>query len=198
MSEHKPSSPGIQPWDSHNQELISQVRPPDWTHPKPAAQYDLVVLGAGTAGLVTAAGAAGLGARVALVEKHLLGGDCLNVGCVPSKAMISSARQIAAVHAATGARASAPPITGLGSIPYLTNETVFSLTERPQCFGILSAGPIGCEMAQTFARLGSKVSLVETAHGLPPREDREAAAVVRESLARDGVTLLKTLIRWRR
>lgn len=263
MSKHKPSSSGILPWDAHNQELIAQVRPPDWINPKPAAQYDLVVLGAGTAGLVTAAGAAGLGARVALVEKHLLGGDCLNVGCVPSKALISSARRAAAVREApawgvavaensrtdfgqvmermrrlraaiapndsaarfrdlgvdvflgaghfederslavagetlhfkraviaTGARASAPPITGLDSIPYLTNETVFSLTERPQCFGILGAGPIGCEMAQTFARLGSKVFLVETAHGLLPREDREAAAVVRESLTRDGVTLL--------
>ena len=68
------------------------VHPPDWRNPNPAAKYDLLVLGGGTAGLVSAMGAAGLGARVALVERHLLGGDCLNTGCVPSKAIIRSAR----------------------------------------------------------------------------------------------------------
>src|SRR4030095_10958800 len=76
----------------HNRELIDNVHPADWVNPQPASRYNLVVIGAGTAGLVTAAGAAGLGARVALVERHLLGGDCLNYGCVPSKCVIRSSR----------------------------------------------------------------------------------------------------------
>ena len=222
-----------------------------------------MVIGGGTAGLVTAAGAAGLGAKVALIEKHLLGGDCLNVGCVPSKALIRAARAIAAVRSAgefgvqippgarvdfgqvmermrrlradlsphdsaqrfrdlgvdvflgtgqfigpdsitvggqtlrfakavlaTGARALAPPIPGLQDLPYLTNETLFSLTELPPRLGIIGAGPIGCEMAQSFARFGSEVYLVETERGILPREDRDAAAIVRAALERDGVRLL--------
>jgi hypothetical protein len=80
----------VRPSDAHNQRLVSHVHPADWHNPTPAPCYNLVVIGAGTAGLVTAAGAAGLGEKVALVEKHLLGGDCLNVGCVPSKALIRS------------------------------------------------------------------------------------------------------------
>ncbi|HEY4909505.1 MAG TPA: FAD-dependent oxidoreductase, partial [Methylomirabilota bacterium] len=75
----------VLPRDSHDLELVANVHPPDWRPPTPAPRYNLVVIGGGTAGLVTAAGAAGLGARVALVERYLLGGDCLNVGCVPSK-----------------------------------------------------------------------------------------------------------------
>jgi len=85
----------LDPQDEYNRVLVSNVHPPDWVNPKPAASYNLVVIGAGTAGLVTAAGAAGLGAKVALIEKHLMGGDCLNVGCVPSKALIRSARAAA-------------------------------------------------------------------------------------------------------
>src|SRR5438132_12082968 len=88
----------IQPDDEFNRALVQNVHPPDWVNPEPAGRYNLVVLGAGTAGLVTAAGAAGLGARVALVEKHLLGGDCLNVGCVPSKALIRASRACAQVR----------------------------------------------------------------------------------------------------
>ena len=82
----------ILPADEHNRELLSHVHPPDWTNPEPRERYHLVVIGAGTGGLVSAAIAAGLGARVALVERHLMGGDCLNVGCVPSKALIAAAR----------------------------------------------------------------------------------------------------------
>lgn len=82
----------VEPYDRYNEELIANVHPPDWANPEPAPAYNLVVIGAGTAGLVSAAGAAALGAKVALVEKHLMGGDCLNVGCVPSKALIRSAR----------------------------------------------------------------------------------------------------------
>src|SRR5687767_8564209 len=78
--------------DEHDRRLLQHVRPPDWVNPAPKAAYDLVVIGGGTAGLVCAAGAAGLGARVALVERHRLGGDCLYTGCVPSKTLISSAR----------------------------------------------------------------------------------------------------------
>src|SRR6266702_928838 len=89
-----PSAPVlVKPADAHNARLLSNVHPPDWQNPTPAPCYNLVVIGAGTAGLVTAAGAAGLGAKVALVEKSLLSGDCLNVGCVPSKAVIRSGRR---------------------------------------------------------------------------------------------------------
>jgi pyruvate/2-oxoglutarate dehydrogenase complex dihydrolipoamide dehydrogenase (E3) component len=253
----------IAPWDEHNQALAAQVRPADWKNPKPASRYNLVVIGAGTAGLVSAAGAAGLGAKVALIERHMLGGDCLNVGCVPSKAMIRAARAAAAVRdadgfgvqvpegvrldfaqvmermrrlrasiapndsvrrfsalgvdvflgpgrfvdgntvavgddrlrfkkavIATGARAAAPPIEGLDQVSYLTSETLFSLTERPRRLAVIGAGPIGCEMAQAFARFGSEVLLVETAHGILPREDSDAAAHVLASMRKDGVQLL--------
>src|SRR4051812_48400478 len=86
------------PDDTHDDRLAAAVHPVDWVNPAPAPRYNLVVLGAGTAGLVAAAGAAGLGARVALVERHLLGGDCLNVGCVPSKAILRAARAFADVR----------------------------------------------------------------------------------------------------
>ena len=82
----------VLPEDSYNLELVSNVHPPDWKNPDPAPMYNLEVMGAGTAGLVSAAGAAGLGAKVALVERNLLGGDCLNYGCVPSKCIIRSSR----------------------------------------------------------------------------------------------------------
>ena len=89
-----PAMGRVLPEDRYNEELVENVHPPDWKNPEPAQRYHLVVLGAGTAGLVTAAGAAGLGARVALAERHLLGGDCLNVGCVPSKCLIRSSRVV--------------------------------------------------------------------------------------------------------
>ncbi len=87
------------PADAHNLRLAANVHPADWRNPKPASRYNLVVIGAGTAGLVTAAGAAGLGARVALIERRLMGGDCLNFGCVPSKAMLAAARAAATADA---------------------------------------------------------------------------------------------------
>ncbi|MEJ5366227.1 MAG: mercuric reductase [Desulfosoma sp.] len=253
----------LEPWDEANRELASLIRPAHWRNPAPAPRYNLVVIGAGTAGLVTAAGAAGLGAKVALVERHLLGGDCLNVGCVPSKALLAASRAAAAVRdahrfgihvpegvrvdfprvmermrrlrasiapndsarrltelgvdvffgnarfmdsetvdvdgtrlrfqkavIATGARAAAPAIPGLDRVPYLTNETLFSLTELPRRFGIIGAGPIGCEMSQAFARFGSKVFLVEAMHGILPREDPDASAIVWKAMETDGVELL--------
>ncbi|MCA1686220.1 MAG: FAD-dependent oxidoreductase [Planctomycetia bacterium] len=89
---------GVDPPDEFNRELVANVHPAGWVNPEPRVRYNLVVLGAGTAGLVTAAGAAGLGAKVALVERHLMGGDCLNVGCVPSKAPIRASRAVADVR----------------------------------------------------------------------------------------------------
>ncbi len=263
MSNHDQDKKIVSPWDVYNQKLVSHVHPADWKNPKPASSYNLVVIGAGTAGLVCAAGAAGLGAKVALIERHLMGGDCLNVGCVPSKAVVRAARAAAAVREAgefgvhvpegvtidfgqvmermrrlrasiapndsvkrfsdlgidvfigdgrfvdahsvevagehltfkkaliaTGAHAAAPPIAGLDDVTYLTNETVFSLTEMPRRLAIIGAGPIGCEMAQSFARFGSEVLLIETLHGILPREDSDAAGIVWESMQRDGVKLL--------
>ncbi len=98
----------LQPDDVHNRVLLGNVHPPQWKNPEPAGRYNLVVVGAGTAGLVTAAGAAGLGAKVALIEKHLMGGDCLNVGCVPSKGLIRASRAAAAVRDASGFGVSVP------------------------------------------------------------------------------------------
>ncbi len=253
----------LPPADAHNQRLLERVHPPDWINPQPAPRYNLVVVGAGTAGLVTAAGAAGLGARVALVERHLMGGDCLNYGCVPSKALIAASRAAAAVRdasafgihvpdgvridfpaimerlrrlradiskndsaarfrdlgvdvflgsarftgsdtidvegrslrfkkavLATGARAADPSLPGLKEVGYLTNETVFSLTELPRHLAVIGAGPIGCELAQAFARLGSRVTLLANQPHIMPREDPDAAALVQSAMRRDGVQLL--------
>ena len=88
----------VHPPDEHNTTLVGHVHPPGWVNPTPAGRYNLVVIGAGAAGLITAAGAAGLGAKVALIERELMGGDCLNVGCVPSKALIRAAKAAAAVR----------------------------------------------------------------------------------------------------
>ena len=252
----------IDPWDVHNRTLVSNVRPEDWTNPEPAGRYNLVVIGAGTAGLVTAAGAAGLGARVALVERGLMGGDCLNVGCVPSKGLIRAGRAVADVRGAgefgvrvpsgtsadfgavmdrmrrlrakisrvdsaarfrglgvdvffgaarfsgpdtvdvagvtlrfkkaviaTGARAAEPPIPGLAEAGYLTNETVFSLTELPRRLAVIGGGPIGCELAQAFARFGAQVSLLQGGGQILPREDPDVAEHVARALSLDGVDL---------
>src|SRR6478735_5770241 len=89
------------PDDEYNRTLVANVHPAAWVNPEPAGRYNLVVIGGGTAGLVCAAGAAGLGARVALIERHLLGGDCLNVGCVPSKCVIRSSRMAAELRGAS-------------------------------------------------------------------------------------------------
>jgi pyruvate/2-oxoglutarate dehydrogenase complex dihydrolipoamide dehydrogenase (E3) component len=239
--------------------LLSQVRPAGWVNPRPSGKYDLVVLGGGTAGLVAAVGAARLGARIALVERHRLGGDCLNTGCVPSKAMLRSARALGelrraaalGVHAsaarvdfpavmrrvgdrrrsvaehdsaarlsaagvdvffghgcfadrrtvavdqarlsfrralvATGSRPATPPIPGLERVRFLTSESVFEITELPVRLTVLGAGPMGCELAQAFARFGAQVTVVDQAEQVLPREDPAAAALVRQSLERDGV-----------
>jgi pyruvate/2-oxoglutarate dehydrogenase complex dihydrolipoamide dehydrogenase (E3) component len=257
----------ISPFDEHNRVLAENVHPSNWVNPQPSGRYNIVVIGAGTAGLITAVIAASLGAKVALIEKHLMGGDCLNVGCVPSKGVIRAARAWADLRNAaqfglhippgvkydfgaamarmrklrarishndsasrytklgvdvyigngrftgsytiqvegqagnrtlqfvkaaicTGARASAPPTPGLKEAGYLTNETVFSLTELPQRIGVIGAGPIGCELAQSFARFGSQVYLIEALHGMMPNEDRDAAEIIEQQMLRDGVKLL--------
>lgn len=254
--------PQAHPFDESNRALVENVHPPNWVNPEPSGRYNLVVIGAGTAGLVTAAGAAGLGAKVALVERALMGGDCLNVGCVPSKALIRCARAYAEVRdaaqfgvrvpagisvdfpavmermrklragisphdsaqrfgelgvdvflgnasftgrdtvevagktlrfakacIATGARAASLPIPGLAEAGYLTNETLFSLTKLPARLAVIGAGPIGCEMAQTFARFGSQVTLLEAGPHILGREDRDAADRVAAALIGDGVDL---------
>src|SRR5499433_845497 len=101
-------SPEVLPQDEYNATLVANVHPIDWKNPDPASRYNLVVIGAGTAGLVTAAGAAGLGAKVALVERSLMGGDCLNVGCVPSKCIIRSSRVLGDLAAAAALGVHAP------------------------------------------------------------------------------------------
>ncbi|MCI0402940.1 MAG: mercuric reductase [Acidobacteria bacterium] len=253
----------VRPDDQHNRTLLANVHPPDWTNPTPSARYNLLVLGAGTAGLVSAAGAAGLGAKVALVERHFLGGDCLNYGCVPSKAVIRAARAAYASREAadfgvrlegsltvdfgqamermrrlragisrhdsaqrftslgvdvflgnarflspevvevggqrlkfsraviaTGARAAELPVPGLKEAGYLTNETVFSLTELPKRLLVIGAGPIGCELAQAFRRLGSEVTLLTDGKRIMPREDADAATLVQERFRREGIEML--------
>jgi pyruvate/2-oxoglutarate dehydrogenase complex dihydrolipoamide dehydrogenase (E3) component len=225
--------------------------------------YNVVVIGGGTAGLVAAAGAAGLGAKVALVEKHLLGGDCLNVGCVPSKCLIRSSRVLADVRdagafgvevpagaevdfpavmermrrlrarisyhdaikkfvdlgvdiflgagrfsgpdtvevagktlrfkkavIATGARAVRPQVEGLEEAGFLTNETVFSLTECPSRLAVFGAGPLGCELAQAFQRLGSEVTVIEMGPHMLSREDPDAADIIAEAFRRDGINVM--------
>jgi pyruvate/2-oxoglutarate dehydrogenase complex dihydrolipoamide dehydrogenase (E3) component len=106
-----PEAPQVLADDVFDRELVGRVHPPDWVNPEPAACYNLVVIGAGTAGLVTAAGAAGLGAKVALVERDFLGGDCLNVGCVPPKGLIRAARAYADVRDARAYGVEVPPGT---------------------------------------------------------------------------------------
>ena len=264
--DHKPTpfSAMVLVDDEHDRRLIENCHPPKWINPTPAGKYNLVVIGAGTAGLVAAAGAAGLGAKVALIERNLMGGDCLNVGCVPSKGVIRAARAIHEARSgaefgvrldcepniafsaamqrmrklragishhdsverftklgvdvfigngrfvssntievdgkslafnraviATGARAADLPIPGLKEAGYLTNETVFTLTELPRRIAVIGAGPIGCELAQSFARFGSEVFLIEALHGIMPNEEPDASEIVRRSMMeRDGVKLM--------
>ncbi|MGL4470631.1 MAG: FAD-dependent oxidoreductase [Aeromonas hydrophila] len=224
--------------------------------------YNLLVIGAGAGGLVTSYIAAAVKAKVALIEKHKMGGDCLNSGCVPSKALIRSARfaaeqrraselgfdpsqtnadfaavmervarvikevephdsveryqglgveciegearlvspwevevngqRLASRHIvlATGARPLVPTLPGLEQVPWLTSDTLWQLRTAPRQLLVLGGGPIGCELAQSFALLGVPVTLVELSDQLLPREEREVAELLAEQLARDGVRVL--------
>ncbi len=223
---------------------------------------NLIVIGAGAAGLVTSYIAATVRAKVTLIEKAEMGGDCLNRGCVPSKALIRVARAAAEIRdggrfgvqagkpeidyaqvmrhvrgaitqiephdsperyrglgveviqaeaklvspwevevdgrrlsarhivLATGARPFVPPIQGLDDVPYRTSDTIWDLEKLPQRLLVLGGGPIGCELAQSYARLGSEVAIVEMADQLLGREDKDAADVVRAALEADGVRVL--------
>jgi pyruvate/2-oxoglutarate dehydrogenase complex dihydrolipoamide dehydrogenase (E3) component/uncharacterized membrane protein YdjX (TVP38/TMEM64 family) len=239
-----------------------------WADRKPAT-YDrnLVVIGAGAAGLVTSYIAAAVKAKVTLVEAHKMGGDCLNYGCVPSKALIKTAtlvRQMKhsadygvakaewqldfaqvmdrvarvvqdiaahdsverytglgvdvvegrativdpwhvrieranggeqvlstrAIVVATGAQPFVPPLPGLDDVGYLTSDTLWGLRELPKALVVLGGGPIGCELAQSFARLGSQVTQVEMAPRIMIREDEDVSAYARQALEADGVAVL--------
>jgi len=238
------------------------VRPPEWRNPQPADRYHLVVIGGGPAGLVAATAAAALGAKVALVEREALGGSCLNIGCVPSKSLIRTARLYAEMRTAghygatrpdeigvdfravmermcrirarisrgdsaqrlraagvdvffgealftgtdalnvrgaqlrfrkamiaTGARPDTPAIPGLAEAGYLTNENVFDLNELPRRLLVIGGGPLGCELAQAFCRFGAQTTI---AQGLPlflPKEERDAAQLLSDALARDGIAV---------
>ncbi len=248
------------PDTEENRKLQEHVFPEEWKNPEPAAMYDLVVIGAGSAGLVTAAGAASLGARVALIEKGQMGGDCLNFGCVPSKALLHHAKEVekkrrfgfavdggqefteamnelrrkrtqlsahdsvkrfqdlgvdvflgeghftgkkhievggAVLHfkkgvIATGGRAAVPSeerLPGIGGVPYVTNESLFSLTALPQRFAVIGGGPVGCEMAQAFRRFGSEVHLLHSHNHILNREQAEAAEIVQKQFQKEGIIL---------
>jgi pyruvate/2-oxoglutarate dehydrogenase complex dihydrolipoamide dehydrogenase (E3) component/uncharacterized membrane protein YdjX (TVP38/TMEM64 family) len=239
---------------------ILQARKVYAGHSKPKRfDYNLIVIGAGSAGLVSAYIGATVKARVALIEKNRMGGDCLNTGCVPSKALIRTARLMAeardsqrygigkmqaeldfgevmqrvrkvieriephdsreryegmgvevieaeatlvspweveaggrrisarSIVLATGAEPLVPPIDGLKDVDYLTSDTLWDLDALPEHMVVLGGGPIGSELTQAFARLGSKVTVVEMAERLLPREDAEAGALLAEHLERDGV-----------
>ena len=254
----------VAPPDEFNRKLLDNVHPSDWINPEPPPRYHLVVIGAGTAGLVTAAGAAGLGARVALIERDLFGGDCLNVAASVESAVARRPRRRGSTHGesfrrscrrrdrrfsrrhgayrrlrsgissndfasrfrglgvdvylgegkftgkdavevagktlrfrraviATGARAAKPDIPGLADVGYLTNETVFNLTELPRRLAVVGAGPIGCELAQAFARFGSEVFLLGKQ---PPLCRAKTPTRVRVGEASDG-TRRREAISWR-
>jgi pyruvate/2-oxoglutarate dehydrogenase complex dihydrolipoamide dehydrogenase (E3) component len=243
-------------------ERLSNVHPADWRNPNPLPIYQLLVIGAGPAGLTAARAAAALGAEVALVERHQLGGDCLNDGCIPSKSLIRTGRLLAdmrnavnfgalppaevdfdfraamvrmrritarvsrtdsamnlareGIHlffgsarftgpdtvdvdgarlrfkkalVATGSRSLLPDVPGLAEAGFLTNETVFDLQVLPRSLLVIGGGPLGCELAQVFARFGSRTLI---SHGEPlflPLEERDAAQMVSDALARDGVEI---------
>ena len=246
----------------HDRELCGNVRPPGWHNPRPRNQYQLLVVGAGPAGLIAARKAAALGAKVALIERDLLGGNSLNYGCVPSKPLIrtsrlyaemrnaanygarppdnievdfpvamermrrlrarisrrDSAAQLSAENIdvffgtarftgrdtvdvdgtrlrfkkaliATGSRSMLPDIPGLAEAGYLTNETVFDLTALPASLLVIGGGPIGCELAQAFSRFGSRVVIAHRQPLFLPKEERDAAQMVADALARDGVEI---------
>jgi pyruvate/2-oxoglutarate dehydrogenase complex dihydrolipoamide dehydrogenase (E3) component len=247
---------------SHQLEFLANVRPPDWRNPTPRGTYHLLIIGAGPGGLIAARTAAALGAKVALIERHQLGGSSLNYGTVPSKALIRTSRLYAEMRAAanfgvvpptelrvdlavvmeriqricarmsrvdsaarltaegidlyfgsarfvgpdavdvdgsrlrfkkaliaTGSRPLLPTIPGLTEAGFRSNEGAFSLPELPKSVLIIGGGPLGCELAQAFSRLGTRTIIT---HGEPlflPNEERDAAQMVSDALARDGVEI---------
>ena len=227
-----------------------------------SVDYDLVVIGGGSAGLVAASAGAQINAKVALIEKDRLGGDCLHYGCVPSKSIIHAAQiahnvktasrfgiytneptikfeeALGHVHSvvdtiqghdsterfeqlgveviygegqfvddktfavngrkltsrafliATGSHPAVPPVEGLKEAGFLTNEQIFSIKSRPETLAVIGAGPIGCELSQSFSRLGSQVTLISSRDVIMPKEDPEAARVVQRQIASEGVRII--------
>jgi pyruvate/2-oxoglutarate dehydrogenase complex dihydrolipoamide dehydrogenase (E3) component len=248
--------------------FLRRVHPPNWNNPKPQTLYDLIVVGGGPAGLAAAEFARRQGRRVALIERHHLGGNSLNSGSIPSKAIVRAARvfasrrgdedygampfdrpltdfaavmarmrrirtRIAEYHAAdrlcaqgvdvffcaarfegpnalragdtqlsfkkaivaTGARPRPSNIPGLEKIGYLTSDSIFGLTQLPKRLGVIGGGPLGCELAQAFCRLGSRVTIVQNDPKFLPLEERDAAELLSMSMSRDGVeTRLNTTV----
>lgn len=248
------------PVDRNDAALIRGAHPPHWRNPDPTGPYNLVVIGAGPAGLTAAREAASLGAKVALVERSLIGGVCINVGCIPSKTVIRTARLYADMrdaenfggdtpkhvgvdfqramtrmrqirrrisHAdsaeslasegidlyfgearfsgrdsilvagqtlhfrkalvATGSRARLPTIPGLAEAGYLSNETMFDLADCPKRLLVIGGGQLGCEMAQAFCLFGANVILAQRDPMFLPGEERDAAQILSDALAREGV-----------
>ncbi|WP_430389816.1 mercuric reductase [Dyella sp. 20L07] len=257
----QPLSPTIStPQDVYERERIANVHPHTWSNPNASGHYHLVVIGAGPAGLAAAEVARALGARVALIERDMIGGDCLNDGCIPSKTIIRTARLYAEMRdarhygaevpcdivvdfpsvmervrrirthlsgrdsahrlakdgidiffgdarfsgpealmvqgdvlrfekalIATGASPMIPSIPGLVEAGYLTNEKVFDLTELPRRLMVIGGGPLGCELAQAFCRLGSKTTIVQDMPLFLGKEERDAAQILSDAFARDGI-----------
>jgi pyruvate/2-oxoglutarate dehydrogenase complex dihydrolipoamide dehydrogenase (E3) component len=250
----------ITPQDAYEHARLANAHPLEWHNPKPAGRYELAIVGAGPAGLVAAETAAALGAKVALIERNLIGGTCLNTGCVPSKSIIrtsrlyaemadakrygaqipdairvdfgaamqrvrrirthlsafDSIRRLAAAgvdvffgHAsfagadalmvgeeklsftkaliAAGASPQVPAIPGLKQAGFLTNENVFDLTGLPRRLLVIGGGPIGCELAQAFCRLGAQTTIVQDKPFFLPMEERDAAQILADAFARDGI-----------
>ncbi len=254
----------LSPDNEHDRQVIANCHPPNYVNPTPTGKYNLIAIGAGAAGLVSSGGAGGLGAKSALIERVLTGGDCLNTGCVPSKAVIRAARavydarnakefgvhfnsepqidfaeamermrrlraQISFVDSvdrfgkknnvdvylgdakfispvaievdgrrlefdraviATGGRAAELPIPGLKETGCDTNETIFKLTELPRRLAVIGGGPIGCELAQSFLRFGSDVSIINDVAQILPKEDQDAAQIIHRQLEREGMTIV--------
>jgi pyruvate/2-oxoglutarate dehydrogenase complex dihydrolipoamide dehydrogenase (E3) component len=252
--------PAAAPPDAYGCDRAARAEPQAWRNPRPAARYQLVVVGAGPAGIAAAEMAAALGARVALVERHRMGGSCLNNGSVPSKTIIRAAQLYTEMHdakryggqmpgdmsvdfaaamarvrrirahlgggvsvgrlaaagidmflgeacfsgpdtlrvdgealrfekalVATGARPRVPSIPGLAEAGYLTNENVFDLTALPRRLMVIGGGPLGCELAQAFRRLGAQVTIVQDMPLFLGKEERDAAQILSDAFARDGI-----------
>ena len=246
--------------NDYDQRELLNVHPPDWRNPEPADRYNLLIIGAGPAGMLTAINAARAGAKVALVERDRFGGACFNDGCIPSKAIIRTSRVYAEMRnaenfgaqvptgisldfpaamermrrvrarisrrvsahrlsamgvdvffgearfagpdaievegkrlrfkralVASGARPKLPSIPGIAAARYLTNESVFDLAECPRRLLVIGGGPLGCELAQAFCRLGSQVSIAQDDPMFLGNEERDAAQILSDALARDGI-----------